>query len=95
MRGKRVEGKLIMTCPRCGYKDKKEEVVRVGEKVEEVKQLEVIEQDLSNLPIVKEICPKCNNDSAYFWSMQTRASDEPETRFYRCVNCNFTWREYE
>ncbi|MEM4865380.1 MAG: hypothetical protein QXY09_02690 [Acidilobaceae archaeon] len=26
--------------------------------------------------------------------MQTRAADEPPTRFYRCTKCGYTWREY-
>ncbi|MBI2112883.1 transcription factor S, partial [Candidatus Woesearchaeota archaeon] len=25
---------------------------------------------------------------------QTRGADEPETRFFRCTKCNYTWREY-
>ncbi|PIO07920.1 transcription factor S, partial [Candidatus Pacearchaeota archaeon CG10_big_fil_rev_8_21_14_0_10_35_219] len=31
---------------------------------------------------------------AYFWTMQTRAADESETKFYRCTKCDHTWREY-
>jgi len=26
--------------------------------------------------------------------IQTRAADEPPTRFYRCTKCGHTWREY-
>ncbi|MCD6114052.1 MAG: transcription factor S, partial [Thermoprotei archaeon] len=40
-------------------------------------------------------CPKCGNREAYVWMMQTRAADEPPTRFYRCTKCGYTWREYE
>jgi DNA-directed RNA polymerase subunit M len=25
---------------------------------------------------------------------QTRAADEPETKIYRCVKCQHSWREY-
>jgi hypothetical protein len=25
--------------------------------------------------------------------MQIRSADEPESRFYRCLKCEFTWRE--
>jgi len=48
-----------------------------------------------DLPIVNEDCPECGHDKAYFWTKQTRASDEPETKFYRCVKCRKTWREYQ
>lgn len=39
-------------------------------------------------------CPKCGHNEAYYWFMQTRGGDEPETRFYKCVKCGYTWREY-
>ena len=42
----------------------------------------------------KEKCPKCGNMEAYSWQRQTRGGDEPATRFYRCVKCSKTWREY-
>jgi DNA-directed RNA polymerase subunit M len=48
-----------------------------------------------DLPKVKEDCPDCGHDTAFFWTKQTRASDEPETKFYRCVKCKKTWREYQ
>ena len=46
------------------------------------------------LPIVIEKCPECGNERAYFWTVQTRASDEAETKFYKCVKCGHTKREY-
>ncbi len=39
-------------------------------------------------------CPKCGKKKVISWMEQTRASDEPPTRFYKCINCNHTWREY-
>ena len=39
-------------------------------------------------------CKKCGHEKAFFWTLQTRSSDEPETRFYKCVKCNFVNREY-
>ncbi|MBI2108536.1 transcription factor S, partial [Candidatus Woesearchaeota archaeon] len=32
---------------------------------------------------------------AYFWLVQTRAGDEPETKFLRCEKCSHTWRDYD
>jgi len=50
--------------------------------------------DIQSLPIEKEQCSKCGNEEAYSWQRQTRSGDEPATRFYRCVKCEHTWREY-
>lgn len=46
------------------------------------------------LPITKIDCPECKHTEAVWWTQQTRSSDEPETRFYRCTSCQKTWREY-
>ena len=40
------------------------------------------------------ICEKCGNKAAYYWTQQTRGADEPETRFFKCTKCEYTWREY-
>jgi DNA-directed RNA polymerase subunit M len=39
-------------------------------------------------------CDNCGNGEAYWDTEQTRASDEPETRFYICTECDKKWREY-
>ena len=39
-------------------------------------------------------CPKCGNPEAYYWLLQTRAGDEPETQFFRCTKCSHQWRNY-
>ena len=40
-------------------------------------------------------CKKCNNTKCYFWTVQTRAGDEAETKFFKCTKCGHTWREYD
>ena len=45
-------------------------------------------------PEVEIKCPKCKNKKAYFWTKQTRSSDESETKFYKCTKCFHTWRVY-
>ena len=53
-------------------------------------------QDTSNpLPTIDVVCPKCENGKASWWLAQTRSADEPSTQFFRCTNCNNTWRNYE
>ncbi len=47
------------------------------------------------LPKTRAICPKCENKEAFWWMQQTRAGDEPPTRFMKCTKCSHVWREYE
>ncbi len=54
----------------------------------------VIKDEIQTLPTTKAICKKCGNKIAYYWIRQTRAADEPETKFFRCTKCGYTWREY-
>lgn len=43
---------------------------------------------------IKIDCEKCGHDEAVWWMLQTRSADEPTTQFYRCVKCEYTWRDY-
>lgn len=49
----------------------------------------------SVLPTVEEECPECGHNKAGWWMRQTRSADESETRFFRCLECGHTWREYD
>lgn len=96
LKPKKEKNRVILICPKCGYTQKKPEDISIKEDVKkEEKQITVVEDELDNMPVVKAQCPACGNDQAFFWSVQTRAADEPETRFYRCTKCKYTWREYE
>lgn len=67
----------------------------VSEKVEKAEGVAVVKGDEDDVnPIIDMKCPKCKHKKAYFWTMQTRASDESETKFYKCVKCKHTWRVY-
>ncbi len=93
-------GKVVLKCNRCGYVldtregqslvIKKEITHSVRDKiiVIEGKQPKV-------LPTTKAFCPKCGNNTAYYWMIQTRAGDEPPTRFFKCTKCGHVWREYD
>ena len=59
------------------------------------KDVEVIETEVNVLPKIKEKCEKCGHDTAFYWTMQTRAGDEPETKLLRCEKCKHTWRDYD
>jgi len=86
-------GKKVLVCS-CGFsKAPDEETAELKEKVKGSKKIEVLEQVETN-PKIKTPCPKCENKIAYYWTQQTRGADEPETRFFKCTKCNYTWREY-
>ncbi|HOI18484.1 MAG TPA: transcription factor S [Candidatus Woesearchaeota archaeon] len=92
---KKTDKKSFMYCASCGYASKESKTV-LTEKSEEQKEVVVIDNasEGENLPKMEVECPKCGNSYAYFWTMQTRASDEPETKFYKCTKCEHTWRDY-
>jgi len=83
------------TCD-CGYRTKQKPKVVLKEKVtlEKKDQIEVIDKKVETLPKTEEECPKCKNKNAYYWTVQTRAGDESETRFLECTKCKHRWRSY-
>jgi DNA-directed RNA polymerase subunit M len=94
---------LVMTCPKCGYKKRAPEEKIAPKAVAKViepnpHQLVAVigkeEQKLRTLPTVRIECPKCGNNSAYVWQVQTRGADESSTQFLRCTKCSYTFREY-
>lgn len=97
MRPRKEGEKVIFECS-CG------ETVRGGSteiterkevpKKEEDVEVEVVDGEVETLPVTREECPKCGNDRAYYWLVQTRAGDEAETKFLKCTKCKHTWRDY-
>ncbi|MEX0920690.1 MAG: transcription factor S [Candidatus Pacearchaeota archaeon] len=82
-------------CPRCNYSSKKKVKLKTSEKIGEKKKIDVVsEKDSEVHPEIEQECKKCGNKKAYFWTMQTRSSDETETKFFKCTKCNHTWRDY-
>lgn len=83
-------------CVRCNYTSKSKVKIESNEKIKESKEVGVVkEKELDVFPIVASKCPKCGNNEAYFWTSQTRAADEAETRFFKCTKCKHTIREYK
>lgn len=84
-----------VACLACGHKPKKRVKIESSEKIEKRNEVAVINEEESNInPVVQITCSKCGNKKAYFWTTQTRAADESETKFYKCVKCKHTWRVY-
>ena len=78
----------------CGYHLRQPKVIKIGEKTEKTKKVEIIDRTMEILPKTEAKCPKCNHNKAYYWLAQTRAADEAETQFFRCAKCSNQWREY-
>lgn len=83
------------SCLRCNYTTKKECNLKTSEKIKEKEIVGIISQKDSEIhPVIEEKCKKCSNKKVYFWTMQTRSSDEAETKFFKCTKCEHLWREY-
>ena len=96
-RGRKVN--LLFSCLKCGYeKQVAPSMVTIPKILEHSpkKRIAMIgkkEQKLRTLPTVRIKCPRCGNNLAYAWQVQTRGSDQSSTQFFRCTKCNHTFRE--
>ena len=91
------EGKKTVVQCSCGYRSGKGEDFSLSEQVKNVSlPVEIVDakHELDALPSINAHCPKCKNTRAKFWTVQTRAGDEPETKFLKCEKCGHTWRDY-
>ncbi|MHA2370730.1 MAG: transcription factor S [Candidatus Hodarchaeales archaeon] len=92
------DGTNKVLCPSCGSAADltKQDLVLTSsfEHDFEKSRTVIIEEDVQSMPVMAQECPKCGNNKAHYWQLQTRRSDEGATTFYRCTNCEHTWREY-
>lgn len=90
-----VDKNKVFACQRCNYKSKSKIKIESSEKIEQKQEIGVVKDNEANVfPVINAVCPKCQHKEAWFWTSQTRAGDEAETRFLRCTKCKHTWREY-
>ena len=92
---------VMLACTKCGQKKPELEAnPKLNGKIIEhsPKQLVAIigkeEQELTTMPTIRIDCPRCGNNTANVWLVQTRGSDESSTQFLRCIKCSYTFREY-
>ena len=87
------EGKLECGC---GYtknlSDKNE--YEVSKKIETEENVKVLGEVEDMRSTIKETCPECGHDEAYYELKQTRSADEAPTRIFTCAKCKHTWRAY-
>jgi DNA-directed RNA polymerase subunit M len=95
----RTKDGAVYVCPVCKCK-KTTGASAVGKAVAPKKPRETIvvidkeDEGVKTNPTTKIKCPKCDNNLAYTWQVQTRAGDEGATQFFRCTKCNHTFRLY-
>ena len=75
--------KKVLAC-KCGYSNANMKDAAIKEKMGATTEIELIEKEPEPHPLVNVECSKCKHKRAYFWTLQTRASDEPETKFFKC-----------
>ena len=97
--------KNILACTKCGYKKEldKNESVSFTEEIEHDYKMEMIKSEVIDEKISDDTkpskdmhCPTCNKiTKVSYWQRQTRSADESPTRFFQCIECGQTWREYD
>lgn len=89
----RKEGKKLTVC-KCGYSSK-ETTPSLKETIKNpVSKMGIVKNEETTLPKTEAECPKCHNKTAFYWTVQTRAADEGETKFLKCDGCSHIWRDY-
>lgn len=93
---KKGHSKVAFYCSKCDKRYYPKDNLKVKEKRGKKKDKVIFMQSGKNdvLPKTTSDCPKCKNNKAYYWIVQTRASDEPPTKFLKCVKCEHRWRDY-
>uniref|UniRef100_A0A1J3DJL8 DNA-directed RNA polymerase subunit n=1 Tax=Noccaea caerulescens TaxID=107243 RepID=A0A1J3DJL8_NOCCA len=81
------------TCPYIACIERQVEIKKKQLLVKKSIEPVVTKEDIPKEAETETSCPRCGHDKAYFRSMQIRSADEPESRFYRCLKCELTWRE--
>jgi DNA-directed RNA polymerase subunit M len=90
---------LRFRCPQCGYAEG-DPLISQRPKITapDTSETAVVildeGQELRTTPTERAECPKCHNNLAFVWQVQTRGGDEGATQFFRCTKCNYTWRLY-
>ena len=89
-----------MVCSSCGNRVPKNED-RAAEFVSTDEQSgdELVETEeganFEGKPTADDVtCDDCGHGEAWYTIKQTASADEPPTRFFKCKECGYRWREY-
>ena len=89
----------VMVCDSCGHKEEQEADTSDFISTEEQSGDELIETEeganFEGKPTDDDVtCDDCGNGEAYYTIKQTGSADEPPTRFFKCTECGYRWRDY-
>ncbi|MBI4009795.1 MAG: transcription factor S [Candidatus Aenigmarchaeota archaeon] len=89
-----LDGKKLF-CRKCNEASNLDGIMTINFPQSQQKEVAIFDETSLEFPTTKVLCPKCDKEVEAYWALQqTRAADEPPTRFYRCKECNNVWREY-
>lgn len=80
----------ILKCNSCGYSNELDntEEYKVSEEIEEHENVKMLGEVDDMRSTIKETCPECGHDEAYYELKQTRSADEAPTRILHVPNVN-------
>ena len=90
------KGGKTAVCPKCGSRTKAEKtdvVVKETIEREKIKIKRRPKEILETEATVDAECPKCKNDKAFNWVENILGEEQPDTEFFRCTKCRYTWRK--
>ena len=94
------EGEMVCTDDDCGGTSEKDaELAAQYTSTEAQSDSDVIETsedaNFEGKPTATDVtCDECGHGVAWYTIKQTASADEPPTRFFKCKECGYRWREY-
>lgn len=89
-----------MVCQNCGFRHRKDDDLSdqytstVNQREDDVIETEE-GMEFEGKPTATDVtCDECGHTVAWYTIKQTASADEPPTRFFKCQNCGYRWREY-
>jgi DNA-directed RNA polymerase subunit M len=90
----------VMVCSSCGHEEPRDEAAAEQfVSTESQSTDDVIETEeganFEGKPTADDVtCEECGHGKAWYTIKQTGSADEPPTRFFKCKQCGYRWREY-
>lgn len=94
------DGVMVCTNDECGTRTERDEALAERfVSTETQTDDDVIETEeganFEGKPTANDVtCESCGHDRAWYTIKQTASADEPPTRFFKCKECGYRWREY-
>ncbi len=94
------DGEMVCTDDDCGGTSERDDsLAEQFVSTEEQSDDELIETEegaeFEGKPTATDVtCDECGHGKAWYTIKQTASADEPPTRFFKCQECGYRWREY-